>query len=182
MRQKIIFSDIDGFLGNLISPWLMFYNKDYEDNLSIEDIKDWNIHQFVKPSCGMKIYEYIENPKIYDYVMPIDGSTWGIKKLREFGFRIVFATHSTIGHAGRKFQWLRDFGFIENHEDYIECKDKSLLRGDYLVDDYILNVKSFGRGGVLFTQPYNRQYLHTPRVNDWDEVVRFFSKEESHEQ
>jgi 5'-nucleotidase len=160
-----------------LSVWLIKYNRDYNDNLTLNNITDWNIDQFTKPECGKKIYQYIENPDIYDTVMPILGATTVVRRIRDLGYRIVYVTHSTKGHAGRKFDWLTEYEMISNSDDYIECKDKSLVKTHYLVDDYPVNIASFSGIGVLFNQPYNRKSLHSPRVNDWGEVYKFFEKE-----
>lgn len=46
--------DLDNVLNNLNQEWIKLYNNDYDDNLAIEDIKDWNLHKYVK--CGKGIY------------------------------------------------------------------------------------------------------------------------------
>lgn len=177
MNKKIIALDIDGVCADLLTVWLSWYNKDYSDNLTMNKLTDWNIHQFTKPECGLKMYNYIENPDIYDTVMPILGATTVIKRIRNLGYRIIYVTSSTNGHAGRKFNWLKEYEMISELDDYVECKDKSLIKTHYLVDDYPVNISSFSGIGVLFNQPYNRKSLHSPRVNDWGEVYKFFDKE-----
>ena len=176
-NKKIAAIDFDGVCGDLLTVWLMKYNKDYSDNLTPNDITDWNIHQFTKPECGLKIYDYIENPDIYDTVMPILGATTVVRRIRNLGYRIIYVTNSTNGTSGRKFKWLKEYEMISDLDDYIECKDKSLIKADYLVDDYPLNITSFSGTGILFSQPYNARSWNTPRCNDWGEVYRFFDKE-----
>lgn len=179
--NRIIGLDIDGVCADLITPWLFRYNIRYNDDLTIDDITDWNIHNFVKPECGTKIYDYIEDPTLYDLVLPIKNSLFGVSALRDMGYRVVFVTSSTLGASGRKFRWLQDYGFTKDLKDYVEMSDKSLFAGDYLVDDYIVNINGFNGDGVLFTQNYNKRFTHTPRVNDWNEVIRFFSGEQQYD-
>lgn len=169
--------DIDQPIANLMNEWLFRYNKDWDDQLTAEKIFDWEIHKYVKPECGFRIYEYIEEPTIYDFVYPTIGAKEGLTELRKMGYRIVFVTNSTQGCAGVKFNWLKRWRFIIDKKDYVEAMDKSLIRGDYLVDDNTENVSSFKGQGVLFTQNHNKYSLFTPRVNDWDEVIRYFEKE-----
>jgi 5'(3')-deoxyribonucleotidase len=174
--DKIIGMDVDGVCADLLSVWLYRYNKDYSDGLKLSNILDWNLHQFVKPECGTRMYNYIEDPTIYDGVLPIEGAMRGVKFLRELGYRVVFVTSSTVGCSGRKYKWLKDFGFIEegNLKDYVEMVDKSLINSDYLVDDYTVNIESFKGIGVLFSQPYNKMSQIMPRVNNWRELTRYF--------
>lgn len=170
--------DNDGVMFDLITPWLCGYNIDWKDNLTPSQILEWDIHKFVKPECGMKIYDYLEDPKIYDKVLPVRGALEGIRALREMGYKILFVTHSTKGHAGRKYVLLKDFGMILDDSEYMEAEDKSHAPCDYLLDDYTYNVSSFKSGtGVLFTAPYNKMSIHAPRVNDWSDAIKYFTKE-----
>ena len=52
----IVAVDIDDVIISLVPTWLHLYNKDYKDNLSKNDITDWQIDKFVKPECGINIY------------------------------------------------------------------------------------------------------------------------------
>ena len=166
--KKIVAVDCDGVCADLTSEWIINrYNNDWNDNLKHEDITDWNVHQFVKPECGLKIYDYLQDPSLYDNVIPIEGAINGVFYLKSLGYRVIFVTHSTQGHSGRKFRWLFQHGFIEVEDDYVECKDKSLVNASYLLDDYVVNVNSFRGQGVLFT----------PRCDNWTEVCRYFYKE-----
>jgi len=175
-----IICDVDGVLADLLTPWLAKYNKEYDDNKTPLDIKDWGIHKFLKPECGIKFYEYIENPKIYDKVLPYtDDAQQVIQKIREEGHRVVFVTTSTLGASGAKFKWLQKWGFINGHgmEDYIEATDKNLIKADILIDDRHENTKRWyhelGLLPILFKQPWNENkivpYYHT---NNWDFIYQ----------
>lgn len=179
MLNKTIGIDVDGCCADLISTWLFDkYNVDYRDNLFPKDITNWNIHEFVKPECGMKIYDYIEDPSIYDNVLPIKDTLSVITHLRIMGYKIIFVTNAARGTEGRKFKWLNDYSIFSEGDGYIETEDKSNIPADYLIDDYPKNISSFRNGvGVLFSAPYNLMSLHTPRCNGWKEVYRFFKKE-----
>lgn len=171
MKKPVIFMDIDEVCANLHEVWLARYNKDYDDNLKSEDITAWEMEKFVKPECGIKIFKYLENPRLYDDVKPINGAVRGINTLKELGYRVVFATSAPIENSGRKFYWLRDNGFTLKERDYIEIGDKSLLRGQYMLDDRYDNVATFGGEGCLFTRPWNEKYYWSWRAKDWDEYI-----------
>jgi 5'(3')-deoxyribonucleotidase len=164
--MKAIFAvDVDGVVADLHSVWLRLYNYDYKDSIKLDDIITYEIQEYVK--CGDKIFDYIENPLIYSSVLPIFGAKDGINFLRKFG-RVVFVTNSTDGAFGAKYFWLKQYGFIDSKKDYIECKDKNLVRADFLIDDCIDNINSFSGCSILFSQPWNRIYNH-PYVlrNGW---------------
>jgi len=177
VKIKKVAVDFDGVVGALDVPWVARYNKDWNDTMKVEDILDWDIHKFVKPECGMKMYEYIEDPTIYDDVLPVEGAIRGIQALRDMGYELSFVTHSTKGHAGRKRKWLYDWNILHSDFEYFEMRDKSNFPAFYLLDDYTVNVSNFKGVGILFTAPYNKSSTIRPRVNNWVEAVRFFQKE-----
>jgi len=169
--NKIIALDIDGVVADLHSPWVGRYNSDWNDVLKVSDINDWYIHQFCKPECGKRIYEYIEDPTIYDETFPIVGSLITINALRESrpDFRFIYVTNSTRGTMGRKYDWLLQHGFLSDLDDYVEMKDKSLVRADALLDDYQGNIIKFHGEKFLFDSPWNKDFHHSSviRVFNW---------------
>jgi 5'(3')-deoxyribonucleotidase len=170
-EQLVLFQDVDDVSAKLAPVWLGLYNKDYDDNLTENDITDWNIHNFVKPECGLHIYDYLRDPHIYDNVKPTPGALEGTNALREMGFRVLFATSCPVEVAGRKFIWLRDWGFIKKERDYIEIRDKSLLRGDFMIDDNYDNVHGFVGCGFLMEAPWNIKYEWAYRADNWEDVI-----------
>jgi len=165
----IIFIDVDDVVADLISAWLARYNKDWNDSLASDMITEWEISKFVKPECGDRIYEYLEDPALYDTVQPIAPSTAkaALYRLRLLGHRIVFATTSVNGSAGRKLRWLYDYGFLEKsriQKDYIEVSDKGLLYGDILIDDGYHNITTFKGFPILFDRFHNRHERWSPRI------------------
>lgn len=175
--NKIIALDIDGVIAGLLPTWVKWYNFDYRDNLDYRQIDQWDMTPFVKDVCGKDIYAYIKNPKIYDEVKLIHNSLWGVDSLKSMGYRIIYVTSTPVGCEGRKFSYLNDHGFQVSRKDYFEAEDKSLIASDYLVDDRDLNVTTAWGQGIVFTAEYNKTLTGYPRVNNWMEVVDFFSKQ-----
>lgn len=172
ITNKIILVDVDDVTADLIGAWLKLYNEKYNDNLKKSEVTCWNISLLVKPECGEKIYEWVETPEIYDIVKPMKNALISINKLRENNNRVVFVTASTIGAAGRKFQWLNDHGFNVPIEDYIEAHDKSLIRGDIMLDDGAHNCEITTAIPYIFTQAWNRKYKFKHRVRNWDDFMQ----------
>lgn len=174
--------DVDEVVASLIPAWLNAYNGDYNDSLTSDEIISWSIHDFVKPSCGRKIYEYL-TPQLYDVVEPVAGALEGILKLRELGHRVLFVTSTPQGCEGAKLAWLKRHGFLSDgglygdgrvYPDYIDCSDKNLIKADLLIDDRIENVLGFSGPAMLFDRPHNRTALVSgikQSVYDWADVV-----------
>jgi len=179
MIKKTVICDVDGVISNTIGSWLGRYNIDYNDNVQPSDITEWNTHKFLKPECGVKIYDYLEDPTLYDEVLPysIDSLEF-CNNMREAGWRIVFATVNPFASAGAKWRFLIRHGYLNETQkkDYVEIVDKTLLRGvaDILIDDGVHNTKAWYETAgvpVLFQQSHNKKdvvpYFHT---NDWNYI------------
>jgi len=174
MKTKIIGVDFDDVIGNLVSTWLDNYNRDNDDNLSEKDIKSWDIGLYTK--IGKEIYDYLKHPSLYDDVKPVLNSFFGVSSLINMGYRVVFITASTTEQSGRKYTWLSENGYINSKSDYYEAVDKSLIATDYLIDDNPENVINAYGQGVVYTREWNKSLIGYPRVNNWMEVINFFSK------
>lgn len=164
--------DVDDVTADLVSAWLDRYNLDHNDSLSEKDIKTWDIGSHTK--IGDKMYEYL-TPDLYDLISPIFNSLWGIGKLREMGNKVIFVTSFLPSLAGRKYHWLKFYGFLESQKDYIEAKDKSLIRCDYLIDDSPDNIINSYGIPIVFTREWNKQLWTYDRVDNWVDIVSYFS-------
>lgn len=176
--MKNILMDVDSVVADLMPEWLLRYNLEYKDILKPSNITAWDIHQLVKPECGKKIYQYLWDENLYNNVKPIDGALSGIQWLRACDYRVVFVTS---GIQPAKIKWLYEHGFLtgtiwQSDKDVVVASDKSLIKGDYLVDDNMDNCKKFHATSILFAQPWNYNDSAMTRVNSWADLIFYFSK------
>jgi 5'-nucleotidase len=175
--MMVIAIDVDGTIADLVEEWLHRYNVDYDDDLTPGDITSWDTSQFVKPECGKKIFQYLNDPTLYDDVLPIKDSLEVIAALRSAGHRVFFATATNTNQMVPKMLWLERHGFVNVEygivcKDYIPVQDKSLIRADLLIDDGIHNLEVFVRRKILFSQPWNKSDSEYPRACSWKSVAR----------
>ncbi|MCJ7984909.1 hypothetical protein MUB16_14170 [Priestia sp. OVL9] len=50
-----------------MTDWHNQYNKDYCDSLSVEKLKCWESEKYVKPECGTKIYDYLDQRAFFTF-------------------------------------------------------------------------------------------------------------------
>ena len=167
--NDIIAVDIDDTILDLMSTWLSMYNADYYDNLQKNQITDWNIAQFVKPEARDAIYDYIHFSHTFTESIPIEYSWQGINLLKSMDFRIVYVTANNPD--GCKYGWLKKYGFIENHEDFVHALDKSLIHCEYMIDDNYDNIINGWGRGMIYNQPWNLKYEHYPKIKNWSEFI-----------
>lgn len=174
--MSTIIVDVDDVTVNLVSWWLECYNFDHKDNLKETDIKSWDIASYTK--IGKKMYDYLSDPSLYDGVTVVKDAPWGIRKLRQMGHRVVFVTASTPEQSGRKYKLLQEYDLIDSRKNYVEALDKNLIKADFIIDDSPDNIIQAVCQPIVFTREWNK-YLGDiyPRVNNWTEIVLYFTKE-----
>lgn len=170
--------DVDGVVCDLHTTWLARYNADYHDTLTLQAFDAWDAwHKVVKPECGNRIYDYL-NENLYSLETPeIAGAREGLERLRRAGDTITFVTSCVSpGMFDPKVEWLRMTGIMYAPDGLIAVlgnTSKLLVVGDVLIDDRAETVQEFaynGRAAILFSQPWNRGVEHSLRMERWDEV------------
>lgn len=155
-----IIVDVDDVCCQFVDNLLRWYNLDFDDNLAVNDINDWDLLKFVKPECGTNVYNYFSNENLYRQCEPVENALFGVNALRKNGHNVYFATSVAVGGEGIKYRWLVRNGFLPNHftskKYYIEISEKKLLYADYIIDDGVHNLENFLGGRILFNRPWNQ--------------------------
>lgn len=167
-----ILVDIDDTINNLAHVWLNFYNDDYKDKLQYDELTDWDWAKIVKPECGKNIYSYLHDRDLYTLLSPVRNSLSVIKYLKSKGHRVTYIT--ARDYLNNKFDWLKTYEFIDDISDFVIAYDKSLIRGEYIIDDKYENVINFDGIGILMNQPWNAKYRFGNRASNWNEVKEYF--------
>lgn len=180
--------DVDGPLASLHTEWYRRYNRDFNDNLSLDRVTSWDTHLYVKPECGKGIYKYLHDADLYEHVPVMEGAQWGVQRLRELGHNVMFVTSCVTGMADQKAAWLVRHGFTRGETrpgflpiDMIVATDKKWIAADLLIDDAAHTIKEWvmsRRRAILFDFPHN-QNLDMPsmhwswckRAETWQKVI-----------
>lgn len=165
----IIGVDIDQTFMDTMKPWIKCYNEDFGDDLKVEEITSWKVHDFVVKEAKEAIYDYIKGTKVFEMADPIDGAIDAILYLKSQGYRIIFPTANNPQDIKTKI--LMNYKVLEDSKDIYTCEDKSLIVCDFLVDDKPENVENAYGVGILFTAKHNENFNWHPRANNWEEVI-----------
>lgn len=171
---KRLLIDMDSVIVDLMSEWHKRYNQDYEDNLSVERLASWQTEQFVKPECGLKVYDYLDQPGLFLGLKPLPGAVEVLERLSRV-HDVVLATSSRTFAYSEKEQWVAQHLPFVGVRNLIFAHRKELIVGDLLFDDAPHNLLAFqatGRLAVAMDYPYNRD-LQLPRVASWLEFEAF---------
>lgn len=177
--KLIIALDIDNVICNTTETLLQYINERLPLELTMEDITDYWIEQFLPPQYKWIVEDTFHNKIFWKGVEPISGAAYFIEKLYRKGHEIYFATATTPDNFRKKISFLRKNlkffpdKYIEDH--MISIKTKTLLSVDIMVDDYLDNLtgeRSYY--SICLDYPWNRE-LKEPdpwldRAANWKEV------------
>ena len=125
----------------------------------------------------MRFTLFVTTPGFFETLPVMKGAVDAIKKLmNDFDIYIVSAAMEYPLSLTEKHHWLGEhFPFISWHH-IIFCGDKSIISTDYLIDDHCKNL-DFCKGiPLMFDSFHNVNYHHHHRLNNWEEVTRYFEK------
>ena len=73
-----------------------------------------------------------------------------------------------------KLEWLKEHFPFLSWQQFVFCGSKSVVHGDYMIDDLPRNLETFKGEKFLFTAPHNIHLNHYQRLNNWKEVAEHF--------
>jgi 5'(3')-deoxyribonucleotidase len=167
---------MDSTLCNIIDPWLEAYNEEFNDNVTSEDVLDFNISKFVKPEAKKYIFKYLTTKDFYKRVRPITDFAIEAEKLHHAGHNIVICTSAMNNTVMMKdkLEWLETHMSFIPKDNIMFVNNKGLLRADWLYDDKLENITNFLESnpeskGFLIRCPHNRETiknntLYTDRI------------------
>lgn len=191
-KQPVILIDMDDVMAEFSEEWISRYNKDYEDNQTVEMFESWNTLPPVKPECGIKIFDYFTEPGIYRHLKPKEGSQEVIAELIALGAEVLVVTDSPKGcsfgddnwkgsnPADDKRAWLTEHFPMISEDNVFICRKKWHVEGDILIDDKPETIEKFqerGRKIIAMEMPYNRDMDIELRAKTWVDVREILMKE-----
>lgn len=166
--MKTLLIDMDSVICDLMSEWHQRYNEDYQDNLTVDRLKCWQSENYVKPECGKKIYNYLNEPDLFLNLKPLPHAIEVLERLHE-KYEILIVTSSPQYAFIEKDKWVTEHLPFIGRKNLIFAHKKYKVCGDLLFDDAphnLLEFKETGRIAIAMDYPYN-QDLQVPRVKNW---------------
>lgn len=174
-EKPLVCFDLDGVAADLVSKWLAHYNRDWDDNLTPDDIVAWNWDSLVKPECGKRIYHYLSRPGFFADLAPLPGAIEALRQLNEQAELVVLSASPQTALRD-KWRW------VEKHVPFLKRRNiiltyrKDLVRADLHIDDAPKNLTRFAGIRALFDYRYNRNFHDAWRLRGWQEFLPWFAE------
>jgi len=161
-NKNLVFAiDVDGVLRNNLSTMVDLYNKNFDDNKTVDDITDFmtevsfpKIESVTGQTASTWFFqehskEIFEDAESYPHIKE------DIETLQKYGKVIIVTYQKTFLNKRQTLDWLEKEGI--NPDGICFLKDKTVIHSDFFVDDNDWNfIKSNSTIGILINAPYNK--------------------------
>ena len=168
MKRLII--DMDDVLADATGQFINFYEREFGIRISLESLN----HKDEKkrfPNHHEVVLQYPFKKTFFRTMAVKENSQEVVKKLNKaYELYVVSSAMEFPNSLTEKLEWLSEhFNFL-NWKQFVFCGNKSVVHGDYMIDDLPHNLEPFKGQQLLFTAPHNLQFNDFTRVNNWSEV------------
>ncbi|WP_318616342.1 5' nucleotidase, NT5C type [Sporosarcina sp. YIM B06819] len=168
--------DMDEVITHFSANCLELFNEEFNTDYTTEDLQGKLLVE-LDARFADKVDQYLANESFFLDLQVIRDSQEVIQKLSaHYDIYIVTAAMEFPASLAPKYQWLKQHFSFLNDKNFVFCGDKSIIHADYLIDDTPSCLDTFTGQGILFTAPHNRDISGYTRLNNWQEVARYFLK------
>lgn len=173
-KQRIII-DMDDVLADANKKILENFNLANGMDLKKEFFADKSYYDFVHQYNYEPVRQKLFEPGFFRNLEVIEDAVEVVKELHEkHEVFIVSAAMEFPNSLIEKYDWLGEhFSFI-SWKNICLCGDKSIIKGDVMIDDHEKNLVSFEGKPLLFDAMHNQTLKGYQRVLSWKEVHQYF--------
>src|SRR5664279_1369561 len=167
--------DMDGVLADTETHFIKYYEAESGEKVDRFTLLGVPENQGFKDKTAVQ--RYVHTAGFFKTVPLIPGGVSAVKTLMEhFDLYIVSAAMEFPLSLYEKKQWLEEYFPFVSWKNIVFCGDKSIIKTDYLIDDHLKNLDNFSGIPIMFTASHNVNFNHHQRLNNWDEVLKYFER------
>jgi 5'(3')-deoxyribonucleotidase len=167
--MKRVLVDMDGVIADVYTRFFELHEKKYGKKLTIEDVTGIKEAQAFTDQLT-----WVNTPGFFRTVPVMPGSIDCLKELNARYDVIVvsMATEFPVCLTDKRL-WLTDHYPFISWKQMVFCGNKSLIKGDIMIDDHLKNLDSFDGETIMYNQPHNLlEIARHRRVNTWEEIMK----------
>ena len=168
----VILVDMDGVMCDFAGGWVKAWNKKYPDRIIDEPCSSFYLEEaYGKYGSSEEICEIFATPGFYLDLEPLPGAINGVKQMAACGINVFFCTAPSEPCSWtEKVEWINHYLGKEWTRRMVITKDKTVVHGDYLIDDKPLIEGVYSDPSwehILYDQEYNQH------VDEYGKEKRF---------
>jgi 5'(3')-deoxyribonucleotidase len=166
LDQDDVLADTHGKLAEIVL-------REFGTALTHEALYQAPFQEILTPADQTRLYKIIHEPGFFSDIPVIPNAYESVLALSEkYEIFVATAAMEFPNSFREKYDWLhKHFDFL-SWSNMVFCGDKSILNGDYLIDDMPRNLKTFKGKGLLFNAPHNLKEMDYERVMNWEDIVK----------
>ncbi len=170
-----ILIDMDDVIADAEQRFTEWYERDFGIHYTKDDIKGTKLHLIVPEEHRKTVKAYPHHKDFFKDLPVIENSREVVEQLNNrFDVYIASAAMEFPYSLPHKYEWLdKNFPFI-HWKRRIFCGDKSVLKGDILIDDHDFNLSVFNGRAIMFTAAHNANDTKYERLNNWLDAEKLF--------
>ncbi|MFT3890285.1 MAG: hypothetical protein QM730_01515 [Anaerolineales bacterium] len=158
-----ILIDMDGVLADFDGEFIKRWRERYPDQfyIPIHERTLFYVKDQYPPEFHPQLMEILLEPNFFRTMMPIEGGREALHEMDTLGFEVFICTSPFSTYQNcvlEKYQWVENYLGAHWVDRIILTKDKTLVRGDILIDDkpHITGVDVPTWEHILYDRPYNQ--------------------------
>lgn len=177
-HKPVLLIDQDDVLAEYITGVVKAFNKKYGTHFEPNQCTSWDLISIF----GEEIKTVMHEPELFRNLEPVPDAIKTFERLYKsnlFEIYIVTAAHPRSVEA--KYEWLKKYMPYFPESNIIVSSAKFMIKGDYLLDDGMHNIKAFAEVGgkpIVFKRPHNKvERKQFNSIGNWKEFERFIIQE-----
>ena len=175
-----ILVDMDGVLSDFDGEFLKRWRERYPEKIYIplEERTSFYVKDSYPEDLKPLVTDILLEPSFFREMMPMTGAIQAMKEMKDMEFEIFICTSPLTAYKNcvlEKYEWVEKHLGADWVSQIILTKDKTLVKGDYLIDDKpaISGVETNPTWEhIVYDRPYNRD-VSKKRLDwsNWKDVI-----------
>jgi 5'-nucleotidase len=175
MTKKRLIFDQDDVLADTNGKLVEMVLNEFGIDLPRTAFVHQTFQELLPPADHKRLYEAIHAPGFFADIPVKENAVEVVSELSEkYEIFVATAAMEFPNSFREKYDWLQHYFPFIHWSNIVFCGDKSILQGDYLIDDMARNFANFGGEAVLFSMPHNRTETVYGRVANWNDIAAKF--------
>jgi 5'(3')-deoxyribonucleotidase len=174
-QRRTICVDMDEVIADALGEHLHRYNRDFRERITRDDLEGQWLWDFVPAERQQALAEYMMSEDFFAVLRVMPHAQRVLERLQSrYEIYIATAAMEVPSSFNAKFEWLKKYFPFIPPSHIVFCGNKSILRGEFLIDDNPRQLRLFQGEGILFSSPANANVTGFRRVQNWLEIEDLF--------
>jgi 5'(3')-deoxyribonucleotidase len=166
---------MDDVIADAIERFIEWYERDFGIRYTQPDLQGTNFHRIVPEEHKNIVMAYPHHKDFFKDLPVIENSIEMVEKLHNKHEVFIASAAQEFPHSlAHKNEWLDKYFPFIHWRRRIFCGDKSVLKGDVLIDDNDFNLSVFDGRRIMFSASHNLNETKYERLESWLDAEKVF--------